>query len=427
MKHIFKNKNLRELLFINLLFGATDATFAFRTTFLAANGMSASQIGLVFSVMSIFSMISPVIGGILADKVLTRYRVYIISTFATAVVVGFMPVSATIQIGSMIAAMFLMPMIQLFRPAAVAMVATCTINGVAMEKDVDYSQIRLWMSVGYTAACLIFTQFVRLFGIESIYYSAVVCFVLILLLRKTMQRNETEESAGIRSNAEQNTAQTVAETKERRKNASLKALLTNYYIVTFVILNIVYAAAGNCGAYLSYILDANHIDSAQVGTVAGLKVIGEIVVMMFLPQMKKKFSMTGLQIMAGAFVVMDLIIMQFATTLPMVIFAEMFGGLSNGIYLAVAGLYVRMLAPRGLEATAQSVSSLGSCLGGIIFAPLFGKIIEMHGVLANYRVAIVLQTSWILLFAGTLLFGEKVLKKKNVCSIILLRKGDRVL
>ena len=78
--------------FINLLFGVTDATFAFRTTFLASNGVSASQIGLIFSVMSIFSMISPVIGGILADKVLTRrvrnrvhHQAYFPATFSTTI------------------------------------------------------------------------------------------------------------------------------------------------------------------------------------------------------------------------------------------------------------------------------------------------------------------------------------------------------
>ncbi|GEM_PF-2811449 len=421
MKYIFSNKNLRELLLINLLFGITEATFAFRATFLAGNGMTASQIGIVFSMMSVISMFSPVIGGILADKVLSRYQVFIICILAAAVIIGFLPLSATIRIGSIIAAMLLMPMVQLFRPVSLALIATCTINGVALERNVDYSQIRLWMSVGFTAASLFFTQMVRLFGINSIYYFSLICFALILIFRRTMKNNENE---GFSAGGGEQEAKRVT-TAERRKNAHLKELLSNYYIVTFVVLNIIYASAGNCSSYLSYILEANGIDAAQVGTVAGLKVVGEVTVMLILPQLKKKLTMSGLQVLAGIFLVLELFTMQFATTLPMVIFAEMFGGIGNGIYLSCAGLYVRKMAPQGLEATAQSVSGIGSCLGGIILATLFGKIIETSGVQTNYRLAIILQMTWIVLFIGTLVFGEKVLKKKNVCSMIFLKKGEK--
>ena len=37
----------------------------------------------------------------------------------------------------------------------------------------------------------------------------------------------------------------------------------------------------------------------------------------------------------------------------------------------------------------------------------------------GYRVGAIMQTTWVLLFIGTLLFGKYVLKKDNVCPIFL--------
>ena len=423
MKQIFVNKNLRHLLFINMLFGATEATFAFRATFLSANGISAAQIGLVFSAMSVIAMLAPVIGGVLADKVLSRYQVFVIAVFGFAAVLGFLPLSATIRIGSIIAAMLLMPMVQLFHPVGSAMIATCSINAVAKLDNVDYSFLRLWMSLGYTIASLLFTPLVQHFGINAMYYSTIVCFALILLLRGTIRENETEDTA----NSEKSREEKKAEAAARKKSANLKGILTNYYIISFVILNVIYATAGTCTSCLSYILEANDIDAAQIGTVAGLKVVGEIIVMLMLPQIKKKFSLSGLQIMAGLFLVLELLSMQFSKTLAMVTFSEMLGGVGNGIYLSTAGLYVRKMAPKGLEATAQSISGIGAGLGGIILSTLFGQIIEKSGVFTNYFLGTILQLSWVVLFIGTLVFGEKVLKKKNICSMVFLKKGEEII
>ncbi len=81
MGEILKNRNLRQLALISLFFGFTEAMFSLRATFLAANGLNATQVGVVFSISGVVGTIAPLLGGVLADRFLTRYKVFIASLF----------------------------------------------------------------------------------------------------------------------------------------------------------------------------------------------------------------------------------------------------------------------------------------------------------------------------------------------------------
>ena len=82
------------------------------------------------------------------------------------------------------------------------------------------------------------------------------------------------------------------------------------------------------------------------------------------------------------------------------------------------------MTPKGLEATAQSIWSMGSSLGGIILSYVFGLIINKYGIMANYTVGLVLQLSWVAIFIFTLLFGRFILKKKNAVPMFFNDKNN---
>ena len=131
MKAVFTNRSLRNLMLINFLFGAADAVFALRTVLLSSHGMSPTQIGLMFSLTSIVGTVSPLVGGWLADKVFSRYRVFLLALWGYAVVVALLPVSADVRMGATLLAMVLMPCLQVFHPTGSTLIATCSINAVS--------------------------------------------------------------------------------------------------------------------------------------------------------------------------------------------------------------------------------------------------------------------------------------------------------
>ena len=397
---------------INLFFGAAECLFIQRATFLSENGLTPSQIGLVFSIMNLTGTFAPLIGGALADKVFSRYKMYLMSIIGFGLLAFFMPLSAKVRFGGLILSMVFMPMLQFFHPIGSTMIATCSINAVYTVKNVDYSYLRLWMSFGFTVANLSTSPLIDAFGINAPFYGSIVFFIMMFLLRSTIRRSET---------APQSEKRTVTAST----GGGFRTLFKNYYILSFTILAIIYAAAGNCYSYVNYFLKEHQIDASKIGIVAGIKVIGEILVMLLLPRLKRFLSLSGLQALAGIFLCAELIGMLFVRSLLPLLPIVMLGGIGNGISLSSAGLYVRAMAPRGLEATAQSLWAMGSNLGGIVLSYIFGRIIDTRGVLANYRFGLLLETIWVALFIMTLVVGRYILKKPTACPLFFSRGEAR--
>lgn len=401
---------MRRLLFINLFFGAAESLMIQRATFLSANGLTPSQVGVIFSITNIIGTFSPLIGGALADKVLSRYKMYLISIVGFGLLLFFMPLSAKVRFGGMILSMIFMPMLQIFHPIGSTMIATCSINAVYTVRNVDYSFLRLWMSFGFTIANLCSSPLIDAFGINAPFYLSISFFIIMFLLRSTIRKSET-----------------APESERRAAGVSaggggFRTLFRNYYILSFTILAIIYAAAGNCYTYVNYFLKENEIDASRIGIVAGVKVIGEIIVMLLLPRLKHFLSLSGLQALAGIFLCAELVGMLFVKSLLPLLPIVMLGGIGNGISLSSAGLYVRAMAPRGLEATAQALWAMGSNLGGIVLSYICGRIIDTRGVIANYRFGLLLEGLWVLLFVATLLIGRYLLKKPSACPLFFMGK-----
>ena len=409
MGEILKNRNLRQLALISLFFGFTEAMFSLRATFLAANGLNATQVGVVFSVSGVVGTIAPLLGGVLADRFFTRYKVFIASLFGFALTIGFLPLSAQVRIGGLILAMFLMPMLSFFHPMVSNMIQTCSINATNGLEKVDYSYLRAFMSTGYIISNILCTPIISRFGLNAPFYFVLVFFIGIFALRLSLKENETDRTRRIVIN---------------KRHLHFSDLLRNYYVVSFVAITIFYAGAGCCASYMSYMVEYIGEDVSKVTLVAGLKVIGEVLVMVGFPLLRRHFSLSGLQILSGSLLILELILMTQVRTLEQMIFFEIIGGMGAGISLSSASHYLRAMTPSGLEATAASLWSAGTSLGGILLPFIFGIVIDRFGVVACYRVGAVIQSVWVLLFIGTLLFGKYVLKKDNVCPIFLADRNQ---
>ncbi len=407
MKQVFTNRNLRQLVLVSLFFGFTEAMYSLRATFLAANGMNPTQVGVMFSITGILGTVAPLLGGVLADRFFTRYKVFIASLFGFATVIGFTPLSATVQIGGLILSMFLLPMMHFFHPMLSGMVQTCSINATNGLPGVDYSYLRMFMSLGYVISNVLCTPIMRHFGLNAPYYFVLIFFVGIFVFRKALKENETDRTQ---------------HGEIDKKNLPFSAIFKNYYVISFIVIAVLYAAAACCANYTSYMIAFNRLDTSSVTLVTGLKVVGEVAVMLCFPYFRKHFSLSGLQILSGICLFLELLLMTHAKTLSQMIFFEMIGGVGNGIALCSAGHYLRAMTPRGLEATAISLWTTGTSLGSILLPLVLGIVIDRSGVVACFTLGTVMEGIWVVLFIGTLLFGKYVLKKENVCPVFLAKR-----
>ena len=116
--------------------------------------------------------------------------------------------------------------------------------------------------------------------------------------------------------------------------------------------------------------------------------------------------------MAVLCMIVELTAYQIAGNIFYVAAAAFFGGASFGFILSTGFNYVNDLAPAGLKATAISLYSIGGPVAGILVNFIGGQVIAFQGIHMLYLYAECCIAAWLVLFIGSYLFGEKILKKK---------------
>lgn len=405
-------RKIMPLQAMDMLFGMSQAVFAFRVLFLQTYGLNATAAGVVLCLASIIGAFTPSIGGLLADKFRSKHRVFIICLAGSAVVTSFVPLSATVNFVGTILAVILVPMMTIFMPPCMNMLESSSVNATYHYPGTEYSHLRIFMSLGFTVANLLYTPLVKLFGINSIFYVCLFYYVSLLLLSGTLRQFETtpgeipEEALGAKP--------------VRQLNVS--RILKNYYLTIFLVINIAFSMSQSCNSFISYLLQKLHIEMAMTGVAAGIRVVGELIVLLLLPQAKKRLSLPLLQILACCLFMAEQLLYPVCRSIVAIVFVEILGGMGWGIAIGSAILYVRSMAPRGLETSTISFWTAGTSIGGVIAMLVCGRIIDTSGIYGIYRFAFFSELFWLAVFAGSYGIGKYMLHIEPPVSLLPIRK-----
>lgn len=389
-----------------LLFGSAQAMFSFRVLFMQSNGLTATQSGIVLCAASMIGTLSPVIGGFLADKLRSRYKVFLFTLFVSAVLIAFVPISAKIRLFGTILTVIIIPMITITMPSGMNMLENAAINLTHMYPGTDYSSIRLYMSLGFALTSLVYTPLINGFGVGAPFTFTTVFFVVLFLMRRTLTHFE--------NSPEEDVTEAVEPVPASEMN--VRRLFQNYYLMVFVLLNIIFCMPQNCCSFISYLLEAVGIDTAATGTVAGVRVIGEVLVMLALPFMKKRMTIPFIQLIATVMAIIEMIGYRLCHSLMPMLIVEMIGGASWGIAMSSAVLYLRAMAPRGLESTTLSLWYMTMSVSGIISMCLYGSLIDTFSVYSIYTFALICAVAWLVIYLGSYFIGRRVLHREpQIC------------
>ena len=98
-------------------------------------------------------------------------------------------------------------------------------------------------------------------------------------------------------------------------------------------------------------------------------------------------------------------------------------GFAAGISLASTAVYLRMLAPAGLDTTTLSLNTVMSSLGAIVINLASGVIVDSLGIFTVYRISLAFLLVWLVLYFGTWSFGTQVLKEKPPVPMLITHSG----
>jgi len=412
-----QDKQLRSVSLIQFLFGLAEAAMSVRSTYLVSLGVGADKVAIMFAACFLLGAIAPFFWGLIADKVLNRYKAYLLTAVGLGLVFGFIPLSTTVQVAGLLLALFVMPVVNFFYGGLSTIADTVSINGCIMDGKTDFSLVRIWQSIGYIITCVLATPLMDHVSMSAPFYlCSFFCFSMLALLGAVKRNDKVDWNKVSAVQTEQTEKQPTL-----KKKGTIKDVFGNYYIMSFVVLSTIYAVVYACDSYIPYLLQYRQIDTNQSGVVYGLKVVGEVVAMLLLPKLKKKYSLTGLQVLVGLFHCGFLIAAQYVTTVPGMVAAELLAGFANGIAYSTAGFYLREMAPEGLEATALSMWTMGYSAGSMVLVWVLGNILETSSIIVTLQTGLGLMIAWTILFVLTLVFGSKVLKKKPLCPILFVK------
>lgn len=389
-------REIVSLFAIYVVYGLAQASNEFRTLFLKSQGLSATECGRVLAAASLLTAFAGPVASAMADKLRSRRTVYLISASAWLVFLIALLLTRHYQIAGFALCAGIMPFINVCDPVTYNMIEASGVNASMRVQKLDFSIIRVSLSLGYCLINFAYTPLVARFGPSAPFLCTAVFVAILLLLSGTLKTFETEQKSNV---------------KEKKK-LELGRIFTSYYLITFLILGLI-LSLGNCtGPYLVYLMNDINMDTSLVGTASGIRVAGEILLMISLPLIKKKVSIPLLQAFCVAGCTIQTIIYLTSRNPYVILAALAIGGAAGGIGLGTRAVYLRNLAPEGLDTLTITLFSTMNCVGNVIMNLIGGIIVDKQGIYALYRVSLIFMAAWIVLYFASWAFGKYVLKKE---------------
>ena len=403
--------NIAALLGINILFGLAQASNEYRVLFLENMGMTATQCGRVLAAASLLTAISRPMAGALADKLRSRRAVYTGALISWVVVLASMILTQNVRLAGFLLCAGIVPLLSVSEPVTYGMIEASGANAALLYPRLDYSLIRVCLSIGYCTINFLYTSIVNRFGPSAPFFCTLVYITAMLALSGTLSKFETvrPEERAVRT---------------PRQKLRIKRLFKNYFLVTFILLNFISAVGGHTQSYLVFLLDAVGLDKSLIGVATGIRVAGEIIIMPLIPLIKRRVSLPLLLSFTGVFAALQTVVFLTAGNPYIILGATLLNGLSSGISLGTSAVYLRMMAPEGLDTTTLSLSTVMSSLGGIIISLAGGVIVDTLGIFSLYRISLYILLIWFVLYFAAWYIGVRVLKKTPPMPMFLKDKKD---
>ena len=392
-------KNIWGFRLINLIFGFATATMGFIVLFLESTGLSPTQVGVVMSFNSALGAIAPPLWALIADKLRSRYRVFLLSATMGAIAFGFVPLSAQIRMFGIVLSAVLIPAASFFRIPGFSMLDTMAMEACrSVGGHVEFSSIRVWRSIGMSAMNMIYSPFINRIGPGFAFYGFSFFILVILLLRSRLKPFELAQPKG----------QKAIPLKELK----VSRLVKDYYLVVFVLINLLMMVPQNGQRYIVYLVAQVGGDTANIGIINSIRIAANVLIMFAAPNLKRKIGLPGTLMLASVSFMAQGILFQFCQSTFQIALISTLGGFGMGLNVATGVNYVSLMAPKGLEATAISLFSIGNPTMGIIANTVSGAVIENFGARTIFLVGFAAAFLWMMVFLLSFFIGARLLKKE---------------
>ena len=404
--------NKRQIIsfcFTQFLFGFGNSAIALAVTFLQSCDFTAGQVGVITSIASFVGVISPILWGILADKIRSNYTMFRVAYIGSILVSALLPSSAGVRFMGTLLVAFLYPVSNAFRMPLESLMTAMTVEASKQVDGMEYSNVRAFISIGYAVSSFLYTPLMQAFGKGVIFYIYSGLSLITMLTARHMRRYDAAATSPLQE-------------KIPMKDLQLSRILKDYYLMIMFIFAVLMAIPATVNTYHSYLLANIQVDTSFTGVLNGTRNLFVIAMLFTAPLMKRRFSMPMMLCGTALCYAIQTFLLAMANDVVSVVLFNGFGGLAYGLQLAAGVNYVSDLSPKGLESTCQSIYVVCTSLAGILVNFVGGKLIDAIGVRGFYELCALAGVISLVFFIVSFWVGEKLLHRQPL--IPLLRRAE---
>jgi PPP family 3-phenylpropionic acid transporter len=339
-----KSVKLNLLTVYFIAYGGLACYFPFLAVYFKSRGLTYIQSGIVFSLISLISIIAQPIMGYIADKYLSKKKVVLINLIACSGLIYLY-----IFAGGFYSVIMATISLIFFQGSVMSILDAYCYDISDKVPEVNYGQIRLMGSIGFAVVSLLLGGLIQYFDINVSFYLYSVLFIISALIL-----------SGINYKSSANIVRPSA--------SDIFEVLKNYKFILFVlsvmVLNITLQAHSN---YIAMLIEATGGNVANLGIVWFASALSEIPAFFFGTKLLKKHGELNIYIYALILYIIRMLLSAFSTSYVTVIAIQLLQSITYPLYLVSVMQYINIVVPDKIRASGITLlSSLGFGLGGLI-------------------------------------------------------------
>ena len=352
---MFNRSFLNLSSFYFFYFSTLGAFLPFWPLYLNYKNFNAYEIGVITGVMIGTKIIAPNLWGWIADKTGLRHRVIQFGALSCLIIFSFAS-----SIENFISMSLLIFFFSFFWNASLPQFEAVTMNSLGTSYN-NYSQIRLWGSLGFIISVLSLSFLTNYYGIQIV--PICILFLLLLTFITTLFIKNTSIN------------------QKKHNNSFLSITLKPVVIGILLSCFLMQLSHGPFYAFFAIYLSENSYSTNLIGFIWVLGVIAEILIFIKISSWIPKFGVEKLFIISFLFAsIRWLLISIFPENIYIVTLATLFHAVTYGMYHAVSISLIHEYFTGELQGRGQALySSISFGLGGSIGSFYSGYFWESFG------------------------------------------------
>jgi PPP family 3-phenylpropionic acid transporter len=329
--------------------------------YLQAQGFSAWDISLLLSLMQVMRLVAPNLWSVMAER--SGHKTWVVRAATLMCAISFITLFHTRGFTATFAAMAL---VAFFWSASLPLIEALTLSQLDRHPE-RYGSIRLWGSVGFVVAVQAIGALLDIQPISQLLWISLILLAALFACSLLLHEARTETTA--------------------RPPVSLKAMLRRPQVIPLLWASFLMAAAhGPLYVFYSIHLVDHGYSKTLIGALWSLGVLAEILAFMLMPHLLRHRPLNQILLSTFAVAVLRfLLIGWYATSLPLLVFAQILHGVTFGIFHAAMVALLHQWYPGHEQTRAQALyGSISFGAGGLLGGLLSGQSWDTLGAGWSY-------------------------------------------